>query len=343
MTEQHAAREFTRTEAVMVPATARKVAAVDRLLYTAGLRLGLPTRSLRRAVRFRRVLANADSWRARRSAAQALANGPFADFIAKETGFSIAPPVFPGLAEAVAAGRSVLAAWEASDPDLANWDKPDNNGKRDPNFNILTAEQLHSYPALLDFALSRPVAELLGGYLGQIPRLVQLDVRITLPNDSNGGAVHDDNRAFHVDDRDDNCSKVRCIVLLDEVRSDTGPFTFVARAATRRVRQALGRRWWGPTRFGDPEVLPHLRPGELRQLTGPAGTAIFIDTGRCLHFGNRTTAGRRAIIMLQYKLAPEGGLGPSRPKPPRPNRYDLSQFRRHSDAVHRRLMLEPRF
>lgn len=318
-------------------------AAVDRLIQQAGRWARLPTRSVRRLIRLRRIASGSAQWRKRRALGRTLAAGEYGAFLSKETGFTRADSTFPGLAAAISVGRSILAAWEAAGHDPARWHFPDNEGRRDPNFNILTAADLASQPALLDFALSRPMAEALAGYLGQVPRLVQVDIRMTPPHPTGGPEVPDDNRAFHVDDRDDDCSKVRCIILLDEVGPETGPFTFVPRAATERVKRALGRRWWGSTRFADREVLPHLGPGDLNQLTGPAGTAILIDTGRCLHFGNRTTAGRRVIIMLQYKVAPEGGIPRARPAVLRPGRYDLSQFAAATDPDYRRLLLEPRF
>ena len=84
----------------------------------------------------------------------------------------------------------------------------------------------------------------------------------------------------------------------------SGPLTFVAADVTKRVLRALGREAH-ETWYDDEQILSRCEPAAVQALTGEAGSGAFVDTSRCLHFGSRTRAGRRAVLMLNFVPCPD--------------------------------------
>lgn len=316
---------------------------IDDAIRRAGKALGIGAASTTRLIEGRRRLAHPLRSMRRRRMARELAGGPYSGLISRQTGFARLPPEFPGLGAAVSASRKVLAAWEASAPDMRKWVRYEKNGRPNPIVDILTEEDLRAYPELLEFGLSRPIVEAVATHMGQVPRLLQVGVRVTPARPPTAGdGAPTGSRAFHLDGGPAGVNRVKCFVNLDDVNHDNGPFTFVSMAATWRIAAEMRDRWWeepGPT---DDDVLPRCAPGDISELTGPAGTAVLINSGRCLHFGNRALSGRRAIFQLDYTAMPDARPRFNTLARPGPALSDLSRFVRPGDDTLRRLLLDQR-
>ena len=77
--------------------------------------------------------------------------------------------------------------------------------------------------------------------------------------------------------------------------------TFIPALASERLRTATGYKY--KTRLTDAQAVETLgAEGRGIQMLGPAGTAAFLDTSRCFHYGSRfvDTTRQRIVVMLQY-------------------------------------------
>ncbi len=90
-------------------------------------------------------------------------------------------------------------------------------------------------------------------------------------------------------------------VAIREITPDDGPLHYLGEAASARVAEALGYRGRGaPYRVNDEVMRSLVDSTEVRQFTGPPGTALWIDSSRCFHFGSRSPAKPR--YQMQYSF-----------------------------------------
>jgi hypothetical protein len=149
--------------------------------------------------------------------------------------------------------------------------------------------------AIIRFALRRDIVAAAARYLGVVPILQFANVFYS----SRDREELAKSQLYHCDS--DEVEQVKVFILCEEVTSDGGPLTFVAANASQIVRDRLDYRY--KFRLTDDQVRGVLGTDlEEVALTGPAGTAAFLDTSRCLHFGSRFSdvTTRRVVVMIQY-------------------------------------------
>ncbi len=106
---------------------------------------------------------------------------------------------------------------------------------------------------------------------------------------------------FHSDWED--VTQLKLFVHCSDVTSANGPLTALRGAASTRVKDTLHYRYGGKAfRRSDGEVLGLAEPDEVHAFEGPAGTAVFVDTSACLHYGSRVAHGApdRLVVQLQF-------------------------------------------
>jgi hypothetical protein len=135
-----------------------------------------------------------------------------------------------------------------------------------------------------------------------------------------------DIQLFHLDP--EGLRQVKFFIQIFDVGEPQGPFSFIPGDVSARVLRdiAAWRRQHGAPasrRYSDEEVTAVGGDGELITVQGPAGTAIAIDTSRCLHLGSRVQPGTfRLMLYLQYCTTRE-----------QTNAYDVERF--STDALRR--------
>lgn len=168
--------------------------------------------------------------------------------------------------------------------------------------NIVPPQNLHRYPALLKFITSSAVLEIVARYLGYIPCLsswVPEGVRFVesgMEFDAQAHLPPRDSQLYHIDPY---CSPmVYVIVLLRDTAMENGPFTWMGAAASDAVKKATGywRKGHG-YRLTDDQVYAVVGQEPEHRLIYPAGTVLFCDTSRCLHFGSRHAVKPRYQMM----------------------------------------------
>jgi hypothetical protein len=140
-------------------------------------------------------------------------------------------------------------------------------------------------------------------YFGALPILYAVTVD-RAPNDQD---IANSSQLFHLDPED--ITNMKIFIYVEDVDAETGPFTALPADKTALVVDALEYR---KGRLRDEQVESVIGPGHETAFTGPAGTMVFCDTDRCLHYGGRRGLRRRDIISLHYVL-PTATYYPFRP------------------------------
>lgn len=160
------------------------------------------------------------------------------------------------------------------------------------------------YPEFLDFATSSEVISTVGDYLGCIPALsttLPSGIRFVESNaefDDQPDAPHD-SQLYHIDYY--SLPNVYVLVLLRDTTRENGPWTFLPRSTSQRVKEELGYWQHGRGyRMSDEEVYSVASPEEAIEFTGKRGTVLFIESSGCLHFGSRNSIKPRFQLMLGY-------------------------------------------
>jgi hypothetical protein len=165
---------------------------------------------------------------------------------------------------------------------------------------LLTDDDLRRHPELVDFALCDRTLGAATRYLGMVPYLSHVDLVYSLPRP--GGNI--DSQLFHLDP--EGIRQVKFFIQIFDVGEPQGPFSFIPADSTSRVLRDIvaWRKQQGASpsrRYSDEEVRAVGGDRTLVTVQGPAGTAIAIDTSRCLHLGSRVQPGTfRLMLYLQY-------------------------------------------
>jgi hypothetical protein len=165
---------------------------------------------------------------------------------------------------------------------------------------LLTDQDLRGHPELVEFALGDRTLGAATRYLGMVPYLSHVDLVYSLPRP--GGNI--DSQLFHLDP--EGLRQVKFFIQIFDVGEPQGPFSFIPADTTARVLHdvAVWRKQRGVApsrRYSDEEVAAVGGSRALVTVQGPAGTAIAIDTSRCLHLGSRVQPGTfRLMLYLQY-------------------------------------------
>ena len=262
---------------------------LDRWILKRGFRTQYPLWTLR-LIEMRRMVADPVGYvKSFRSARKVTNGSQWADYIPKDSGYRLFDAdAFPELPQVVAACVDVYRKHEN---ELSRGDKQVN---KKYFYNILTTQDLHEHPILLDFAISKSVVQAVTGYLGQVPRLASLGVFYSEINETVSGS-----QIFHVDG--DALAQVKCFVNAWEVGPGGGAFTFISK---RQTSEKL--RNGGLLKTTTDDYVGRAIP-DAKQITatGPAGSGVFVDTSRCLHQGSRAREHPRLVFQFQYVSRPD--------------------------------------
>jgi hypothetical protein len=177
-------------------------------------------------------------------------------------------------------------------------------GKHRIVFDILSDARLAADARWLEFALCDELLSSAVDYLGEAPVLSRVGVGVSLPSATEEPPAH--SQLFHVDA--DDARQLKLLVNISHVEREDGPFSWLPAAVSERVQRSLrgglvarvaAQRAQGATttpRYWDHEVGALVSERLVERLEGPPGTAVLIDTARCLHFGSRVRPGRRRVV-----------------------------------------------
>ena len=245
----------------------------------------------------RRALRPRLSSERRRLAADLGREAPFE--VPHDRGFLVVPPgPFPEMSDVIDAARAAVRDGLAADR-LARANKPFLAGMVDQSTLDLDSPYLR-------LALRPDIIAAISRYLGVVPILQYANVLYS-------GHVDADlakSQLYHCDS--DDTTQLKIFVHCTDVTPENGPLTMMTASGSTRLRRHLGYRY--NRRVVDTEAAP-FSSNDQHPMLGPAGTACFVDTSRCFHFGSRVggNAEPRVIMMLQY-LTPYAFILPGDPR-----------------------------
>jgi hypothetical protein len=152
---------------------------------------------------------------------------------------------------------------------------------------------------------------LVTNYLGTIPHLNRVDLLYSV---SHGGEEAISSQIYHLDPEGRRQAKL--FLNLRDIGPDEGPFTFIPAEASEQIIKAIKQ-----TRSADSEdatlVMGRYLDDELARVggldtsisvMGKEGSAVLVDTSRCLHCGSRVKPGTyRLCLYIQYCSSREHG------------------------------------
>lgn len=159
--------------------------------------------------------------------------------------------------------------------------------------NIMTAEDLLAYPAILELALNRQLLGSLSSYFGFVPELCSVGLMLSTPSEKRVGSQHG-----HFDSQDSHHVKV--IVAVNDVAPDNGPFEFLPADRSKQLRKTHGLQFGFGGRFDDRDLFALYAPDQFVKMTVPAGDGMIVDTSNCLHFGSRVERGSRLLWFFHF-------------------------------------------
>ncbi len=169
---------------------------------------------------------------------------------------------------------------------------------------VWTPADLEKYPSFLDFATSSEVLSTVARSIGSVPVLstaLPSGIRFVESNaefDDQPGQPHD-SQLYHIDYY--SLPNVYVLVLLRDTTREHGPWTFLPRGVSQRVREGLD--YWTRRRgyrVNDEEVYSIAKRTDAIEFSHPRGSVLFIDSSGCFHFGSRDSIQPRFQLMLGY-------------------------------------------
>lgn len=220
--------------------------------------------------------------------------------IPMELGFAITEAgIIPGLLELQAPLRA-LAERKFGEIDRKAFDAGVKRGSVKPfYFNLIDRKDVIENPQMLTFALSLPLLSIVAQYSKVMPELSHMAIFYSGLTTGGSEVKVRGTQVPHWDNHDRG--HIKFFNFLDNVGENDGPLTVLPAEKSWWLRKKTGRRFgtW-PVR-NDAEFYRYFSGKDLIPIIGTAGTAAFVDTTRCLHFGSRTLGtGRRRTFVVHY-------------------------------------------
>jgi hypothetical protein len=157
-----------------------------------------------------------------------------------------------------------------------------------------TPAELAVDPTLFLFGLTPNMLDVAECHLGLPARYLGLEVKRELIDSADGGK-HETVRRWHLDHEDRRMFKV--IVYLSDVDDTAGPFGYVERSNTERIRLLAKHHHDAVSDDDMSTVVPR---EDWQRATGPRLTAVYADTGQVFHRVFPPTATERYSVTFAY-------------------------------------------
>lgn len=156
-----------------------------------------------------------------------------------------------------------------------------------PFENVVRPQDFEPTNPLLRFAMSDAILGAANSYFDGKFSIASLQVIRSFPTH---GPLRESQK-WHRDYGD--AKSLHFIMYLSEVReARDGPFAFIDKGASRRVRRSPIIR-----RLSDAQIASEIGTDRFEVFRGGPGDAIFIDPAACYHFGSRCTVPRTAVFI----------------------------------------------
>ena len=156
-----------------------------------------------------------------------------------------------------------------------------------PFENVVRPEDFDAANPLFRFAFSDAILGAANSYFGGAFSMASLQVMRSFPTH---GELRESQK-WHRDYGD--AKSLHFVMYLTEVRREEhGPFTFLNKPTSRRVRRSPIIR-----RLSDEQIAAETGTRDFEVFRGGPGDAIFVDPAVCYHFGSRCKRPRTAVFI----------------------------------------------
>ncbi len=159
---------------------------------------------------------------------------------------------------------------------------------------VLSGNEFLEHPELVRLMVARPIVDAAARYLGAIPRLEGAVLWWTPPNDSRTSS-----QQWHIDELAQR--QVKILLNCSEVTAESGPLHFVGADRSDQLRARMGHR---RGRVDEQRLMSQLDETEIMAATGPPGSAVMLDSSRCLHYGSRGNRRDRLVLAFHFFAPP---------------------------------------
>jgi hypothetical protein len=136
-------------------------------------------------------------------------------------------------------------------------------------------------------------------YFGHIPILTQAYIFFS-PNKE----FHGRSQQYHMDGIDGRVVKI--FIALDDIDEQSGPFVFLPKSISRRVYNSMSKKRLVKRRnlkVPDETIYQFCEESDPVVATLRKGSALFIDSDVCYHYGSRPSPKSRKVLFLEYRSA----------------------------------------
>ncbi len=244
--------------------------------------VGYAQKAIRSGVRFGRTILRAPLEReAKRLADEAVRRGSGLLHLTEDDGL-----VRFRADELSGAGASIPSLHQLAE----GWKSDVSRRQGDMPINILQTDDLFEHRAIIDLAIHDEILAAVSAYMGQVPRLYNLTLWWSPPNQSAKGS-----QLYHYDHRDSRQAKV--FINLSNVTKDCGPLHFLSARDSRNVDAKVG---YSQGRYTDEQVYSAVSQSNVVDTVAEAGVGFVVDTARCLHYGSRGNLLDRFILLASF-------------------------------------------
>ncbi len=168
-----------------------------------------------------------------------------------------------------------------------------------------TAELVQEFPSFLDFATSSDILAVVSRYLETIPLLsttIPAGIRLVESNSEFDPEPDKpkDSQLYHIDYF--SVPNVYVLVLVRDTTLEQGPWHFLPKSVSQRVKSELGYWGWGKDyRISDERVYSVAdSDNDVIRFAYPRGSVLFIESSGCMHYGSRNMVRPRFQVMYAY-------------------------------------------
>ncbi len=163
-----------------------------------------------------------------------------------------------------------------------------------PFENIVRPEDFEASNPLFQFAFSDAILGAASAYFAGKFSIASIQVMRSYPTH---GSLRESQKWHR--DYGDATSLHFIMYLTDVIRPEHGPFVFLEKSASRRVRRSPIIR-----RLTDEQIRLETGAYRFEVFHGRSGDAIFVDPAACYHFGSRCAVPRTAVFITFNTHAP---------------------------------------
>ena len=140
----------------------------------------------------------------------------------------------------------------------------------------------------------------IANYFGHIPILTSVNIFFSPNKEFKNGR----SQQYHMDGSDGR--NVKIFIALDDIDEQSGPLVFLPKSISRRAYNSMRKKRIVKRRnqkVPDETIYQFCEENDAIVSTLKKGSALFIDSDVCYHYGSRPSPKSRKVLYLEYRSA----------------------------------------